>query len=70
MKDKVIFVNIKKENHWGITDEWIKKSEKVKISDIEKTIIDCLAYPEYCGGITEIAKGIWIKKDEIDYKLL
>lgn len=22
--------------------------------------------PEYCGGLTELAKGIWMKKEELD----
>jgi predicted transcriptional regulator of viral defense system len=28
--------------------------------------VDCLAYPEYCGGIQEIIKGLWKAKEEID----
>ena len=38
--------------------------------NIEKTIIDILAHPEYSGGITEIAKGIWLVKDKIDFDKL
>ncbi|HBY57292.1 MAG TPA: hypothetical protein DEG96_05465 [Candidatus Atribacteria bacterium] len=48
----------------------MNNKEKIRISNIEKTIIDCLTYPRYCGGITEIAKGIWIVKDKLDYKTL
>jgi predicted transcriptional regulator of viral defense system len=29
-----------------------------------------LTFPQYCGGITEIAKGIWIVKEKIDQKKL
>jgi len=70
LKDRLIFVFKKKKFIWGIQEEWVTQSESVRISDLEKTILDALAYPEYCGGITEIAKGIWIVKDKIDYKKL
>jgi len=70
MKDKMVFVTIKKEFIWGIKEEWIERKEKIRISDIEKTVIDCLTFPQYCGGITEIAKGIWIAKEKIDEKRL
>src|SRR6056297_1337973 len=58
MKGKMIFVTVKESSIWGIKEEWIERKEKIRISDIEKTMIDCLAFPQYCGGITEIAKGI------------
>jgi len=67
LKDKLIFVFLKGKYIWGIGEEWVTKTEKIRISDLEKTIIDALAHPRYCGGITEIAKGIWIVKDKIDY---
>ena len=46
------------------------KVVRVYISDIEKTIIDGLKIPEYCGGISEIAKALWIKRQQIDYRKL
>jgi len=70
MKDKMIFVTVKKDSIWGIKAEWVERKEKIRISDIEKTIIDGLIFPQYCGGITEIAKGIWIVKEKIDQKKL
>ena len=36
------------------------------ISDMERTVIDCLRRPEFAGGITEIAKGLWMKQDVIN----
>jgi len=70
MIGKMIFVTVKEKSIWGIKEEWINSKEKIRISNIEKTIIDCLTFPQYCGGITEIAKGIWIVKDKLDYKTL
>ena len=55
---------------WGIEEVWVKPTEKVKVSDLERTIVDCLDKPKLCGGISELAKGLWIKRDEIDYSKL
>jgi len=70
MKDKMIFITVRENTIWGIKEEWIERKEKIRITDIEKTIIDCLTFPQHCGGITEIAMGIWIVKEKIDQKKL
>ncbi|MBI5574054.1 MAG: hypothetical protein HY919_05835 [Elusimicrobia bacterium] len=68
--DKISFIFVNKKKIWGIKSEWITKTATVNISDIEKTIVDALSHPEYCGGITEVAKGIWLVKDKINFKRL
>jgi len=40
---------------------------KVKISDKNKTIVDSLDHPEYCGGIGEVAKCLWNAKDDVSF---
>ncbi len=40
-------------------------STRVNISDAEKTIVDGLDHPEYCGGVSEMAKGISNAKKKI-----
>ena len=42
----------------------------VNIATQEKTIIDCLDQPRYCGEITEAAKGIWNGRNEINWPTL
>ncbi|MFC1496261.1 hypothetical protein ACFL52_02480 [Candidatus Margulisiibacteriota bacterium] len=64
--DRFQFVYVKKGKIWGIEENWVTNTEKVRVSDLERTILDCLWQPHNAGGIAEIAKGIWIKKDEID----
>lgn len=64
------FVFRKPEKIWGIEEVWAKPTEKVKISDLERTIIDCLSNPKLCGGISEAAKGIWTRRKDIDFKKL
>ena len=57
-------------NIWGVKKVWVTNSEQVRVSDIERTIIDCLYRPKYCGGIIEIVNGLWMKKEEIDFDKL
>lgn len=60
------FVRCKPEHLFGITDHWATKTERVRVSDIERTVIDGLKQPEHCGGLTEIAKGFWMRREDID----
>jgi len=64
------FIHSKKDLFFGLTEHWITKQEKVMVSNIEKTIIDGLKHPEYCGGLTEVAKGLWIRQQNIDLNVL
>ncbi|MBM3710327.1 MAG: hypothetical protein FJW61_07910 [Actinobacteria bacterium] len=70
LKGHLIFIYIKEKFIWGITEEWVTQTRKVRFSDLEKTILDSLLYPQYCGGIIEIAKGIWIARNRIKYEKL
>ena len=38
------------------------RPEQVVVSDLERTVIDGLKQPEYCGGFTEVAKGFWMRR--------
>lgn len=60
------FVRCRPEHLFGVTDHWVTKTEKVQVSDLERTIIDGLKQSEYCGGFTEVAKGFWMRRDDID----
>lgn len=51
------FVFLQKRKLFGLTDIWFD-NKKVQITDREKTIVDCLDHPEYCGGIIEAVKGL------------
>ena len=60
------FVRCKPEHLFGTIEHWVTKTEQVHVSDLERTIIDGLKQSEYCGGITELAKGFWMRRDDID----
>lgn len=59
------FVRCQRKHLFGLTEHWATKQEKVIISDLERTIIDGLKQPEYCGGLTEVAKGLWIRHEDM-----
>lgn len=63
------FVRLSKKRFFGFVEEEMS-GVKFKISSKEKTILDCLMYPKYCGGLDEAAKGIWEAKDELDFDRL
>ncbi len=60
------FVRCKADDLFGITEIWIDKNEKVYVSDLERTLLDGLRQPAYCGGFSEVAKGFSIKHQAID----
>lgn len=63
-------VRCKPSDLFGVTEIWAEKSEKVRVSDLERTILDGLKQPAYCGGLTEVAKGFWMKRHAVDPRKL
>ncbi len=59
------FVLLKSKDFFGNTKRWVTKQESVEISDLERTILDGLRHPEYCGGISDVAKGLWMRHDDV-----
>jgi predicted transcriptional regulator of viral defense system len=64
------FVRCKAEHFFGVIDHWASKTRKIRVSDLERTIIDGLRQSEYCGGISEVAKGFWMRRQDLDLKRL
>lgn len=64
------FIYHNKKHFFGIKKMWIDNFHKVRCSDLEKTIIDCLFKPDYAGGIVEVARAIYVSKEKIKYDLL
>ena len=59
------FIFVQPEHLFGVATHWITKQDAVWISDLERTLIDGLRQPEYCGGITEVAKGLWMRREDL-----
>lgn len=49
------------QNHIGV-----QKHKQYFISDIERTLIDCVVRPLYAGGVQEILKAFALAKEKID----
>ncbi len=64
------FILGKRKQLFGIEEHWVTKQEKVKVSDLDRTIIDGLRQPAYCGGITEVAKGLWMQRERVNSERL
>jgi predicted transcriptional regulator of viral defense system len=60
------FVYANRRSFWGYEPMWVTDHEQAQVSDLEKTILDCAARPELCGGIGELAKGLWLRKTDLD----
>jgi len=60
------FVRCQRRHFFGLTEYWVTKQDKVRLSDPERTIIDGLKQPEYCGGLTEVAKGLWMRRQDLN----
>lgn len=59
---KYSFVTLSKKKFFGFSSTAVG-SDRVNISDREKTLADALDHPEYCGGIVEVAKCLWNARD-------
>lgn len=60
------FVRCRRDEFFGTTERWIEKHERIVVSDPERTIIDGLRSPDYCGGIVEVAKGFHMRQQALD----
>jgi predicted transcriptional regulator of viral defense system len=64
------FIHNQKKYFFGVSDHWVTKQDKVKVSNLERTIIDGFKQPEYFGGLTEVAKGLWMRHQEVNINRL
>ncbi|MDQ3192949.1 MAG: transcriptional regulator [Bacteroidota bacterium] len=64
------FIYHNEKHFFGAKKTWVDNFNKVKCSDLEKTIVDCLFKPNYAGGIVEIARAIYLSKDKIRFETL
>ncbi len=64
------FARCKPEHLFGVANHWVTKTQSVRVSDIERTIIDGLKQSEYCGGFSEVAKGAHMRENAINPRVL
>ena len=59
------FVTAKLKDMWGFTPTWVSPGEQVQVSDLERTILDGLARPDLCAGVSEVVTGLLIRKETL-----
>ncbi len=59
------FVQVKPERYFGIKKIWIDEA-RVTITDPEKTLIDGLSMPQYCGDFSEVLHAFEARGKELD----
>ncbi len=64
------FIFHNEKHFFGMKKVWIDNFHQVQCSDLEKTIIDSLFKPDYAGGIVEVARAIFVAKDQINFDTL
>ena len=60
-------IRLTEEKFFGQKKEWFK-NDPIMLTDKEKTLVDCLDKPQYCGGVIEAIKGL--KEGEYDPALI
>jgi len=55
---------------WGNEPVWVTPYEQVIVSDPEKTILDGLDRSDLCAGVGQVATGLWMRQDDLDWEKL
>ncbi|CAE6485650.1 MAG TPA: type IV toxin-antitoxin system AbiEi family antitoxin [Candidatus Binatia bacterium] len=61
------FVTLSRKKFFGFIEEKTGKTT-FNISSKEKTIVDGLMHPQYCGGIPEVTKAMWNARKDVEWK--
>ena len=64
------FVTHTSKRFFGFKNTWVNQYDKVKVSDLEKTIVDAVTRPSLSGGIVEIGKVIFETRKKINLEKL
>jgi len=61
------FVQVKPERYFGTEKVWIEET-RVTITDPERTLLDGLSMPQYCGDFAEVLHAFEVRGDDLDLK--
>ncbi|MBN1221988.1 MAG: type IV toxin-antitoxin system AbiEi family antitoxin domain-containing protein [Candidatus Aminicenantes bacterium] len=65
LNTEFVFVQLKNSSFTGIEKIEVE-NQKINISNVNKTVADCLDHPEHSGGIEEVARAIYFNHNELD----
>jgi len=63
------FVQMKLDWYFGIRKQWVGES-RVSITDPERTLLDGLAMPHYCGDFAEVLHAFEVRGGDLDIPLI
>jgi len=66
LNTEFVFVKLNKDRFFGIEKIEIE-GKKINISNVNKTIADCLDHPEHSGGIEEVARAIYFNHKDLNF---
>jgi predicted transcriptional regulator of viral defense system len=55
---------------WGNEPVWVTPNEQVTVSDLQRTILDGLARPDLCAGVSQVAIGLCMRHNDLDWARL
>lgn len=59
------FIRVKPQRFFGVEKNWVGEA-RVSITDPERTLIDGLTAPQYCGDIAEVLHAFEVRRPELD----
>lgn len=62
-------LTVSRDKFFGATFTWVGQ-EKIWITDLEKTLLDAVLWPQHCGGFTEVAKAFKEAKVRVNLEKL
>jgi predicted transcriptional regulator of viral defense system len=62
----VTFVLMPADRLFGIVAHDLGNGRRVSVSDLERSLLDGLALPRYCGGVLEVAKAFSMAKSRLN----
>lgn len=65
LSTEFVFIKLTENRFMGI-EKIEMEGQKINMSNINKTIADCLDHPEHSGGVEEVARAIYFSHKELD----
>jgi predicted transcriptional regulator of viral defense system len=60
------FVVMGEHRFFGLEERQVERWERITVSDLERTYIDCVDRPDRCGGLEEVFRALARRHDDID----
>lgn len=65
-RSQFCYIQVTRDQFFGFNNVWIEDA-RIPITDIEKTLLDGLAHPQYCGGFFEVLDAFKVGRKNLNY---